>query len=117
MKEIYPNNSGMLTKKEKVTLFYRLSRNIFNILRGFVTMSIKEIVFSMMAVMIAVFAIFPFYRKREVKRNNIEVKYFEALRSGDQNLFEIGMEYYQDLGLDEQSAKDSIESDKAHTKV
>ncbi|ATH09125.1 hypothetical protein BIY24_14585 [Halobacteriovorax marinus] len=79
-------------------------------------MSVKEIVFSMMAVMVIVFALFPFFRKREVKRNNLEVKYFDALRAKSENLTELGLEYYMNLGLDEEGAKRSIENDMAHTK-
>ncbi len=80
-------------------------------------MSIKEIVFSMLAVMIIVFAVFPFYRKREVKTNNLEVKYFDALKENASNIDDLGLEYYLNLGMNQESALKSIESDKAHTRV
>lgn len=80
-------------------------------------MGIKDIVFSMLAVMIITFALYPFYRKREVKTNELEVKYYDALKNNQENVVELGMEYYLNIGLDKEAAEKSIESDRAHTKV
>lgn len=80
-------------------------------------MGIKDIVFSMLAVMVITFALYPFYRKREVKTNELEVKYYDALKSKQGNIMELGMEYYLNIGLDKETAEKSIENDMAHTKA
>ncbi|GEM_PF-6292573 len=80
-------------------------------------MGIKDIVFSMLAVMIITFALYPFYRKREVKTNGLEVKYYDALKNNQENAAELGMEYYLNIGLNKEDAEKSIEDDMAHTKV
>ena len=80
-------------------------------------MGIKNIVFSMLTIMVVVFALFPLYRKREVKTNKLEINYFEALKNKDTNIDAIGLEYYTNLGMDQETAEQSIKNDKAHTGV
>ncbi len=74
-------------------------------------MGIKAIAISMMIVLGLVFLLYKPMRKREQKRTNLEIKYFEALKSKAENIREIGIEYYANLGLSEEKAILEIEKD------
>jgi len=75
-------------------------------------MGIKDIVISMLTVTVLVFLLYKPYRKREKKRNELEVLYYEALRNQSQNVEELGMNYYQALGLSADASKTSIQNDR-----
>jgi hypothetical protein len=74
-------------------------------------MGIKAIVISMMVVMTFVFILYKPLRKKEKKRTDLEIRYAEALKTKAQNLKEIGIEYYKNLGLSEEKAILEIEKD------
>lgn len=75
-------------------------------------MSIQEIVASMITVMTLVFLFYKPFRKREQKKTKLEVLYFEALRSKAKNIEELGMNYYQALGLSSDDSKLKIQNDR-----
>ena len=74
-------------------------------------MGIKAIAISMVVVMALVFILYRPLRKKEKIRTKLEVDYFEALKKKAQDVREIGIPYYKNLGLDEESALVEIEKD------
>lgn len=74
-------------------------------------MGIKAIAISMMVIMAIVFLLYKPVRKKEKQRTDLEIKYFEALKSKAQNIKEIGILYYMNLGLSEDKAILEIEKD------
>ncbi|OUR93519.1 hypothetical protein A9Q84_18780 [Halobacteriovorax marinus] len=74
-------------------------------------MSVKEIVISMLTVMTLVFILYRPFRKREQKTNKLEILYFEALKEKAKNIEELGMDYYQAIGLTAEAAKVQIQDD------
>jgi hypothetical protein len=74
-------------------------------------MGIKAIAISMVVVMAIVFLLYKPLRKKEQARTKLEVDYFEAIRNKAKNVKEIGVLYYRNLGLNEESALIEIEKD------
>lgn len=74
-------------------------------------MGIKAIAISMVIVMALVFILYRPVRKKEKARTRLEVDYFEALKSKSKDVKEIGILYYENLGLNRDNALIEIEKD------
>ncbi|WP_127718464.1 hypothetical protein [Halobacteriovorax sp. HLS] len=74
-------------------------------------MGIKAIAISMVIVMALVFILYRPVRNKEKIRTKLEVDYFEALKSKSENVKDVGILYYENLGLNRDSALVEIEKD------
>jgi hypothetical protein len=81
-------------------------------------MSFKGIAFSLMLIMIALFALSGMYIRREKKNSVLEVAYFEALKKAKQghdpkDAMRIGCDFYVSRGLSREKSVLKVQSDLA----